>query len=168
MVDEIIAESYNYVALGMDNMNPIVPYGPRFSIQFQIALSLLEGREGLKKIMVNDAYASKKLQEPLFRSTMNKVKTLYNKEMDKEWSEDCLYSAKVKIKLLNGKLYESYIAYPKGEPENDMTKEELEEKYIMLATKIIPIDTAKLILNKVEQLETLTDINALSNLFIKQ
>jgi len=94
------------------------------------------------------------------------VKTVYNKDMDKEWSEQCLYSAKVTIEKNDGNKYNSYVAYPKGEPENDMTMDELIEKFRMLATRVLSENKVRKILETVNKLEEIKDIRKLTELLV--
>jgi len=165
-VKRITVESYRYVAVGMDNMNPVGTYGPRFSIQFQLALTLAEGRVGLKNVIKDENYGPERLKTPEIKALMQKVGTVYNKELDKEWNEQCLYSATVKIETEDGKEYSEYVKYPKGEPENDLTLEELNEKFKMLATRVLSQRTADRIVQTVNKLEETKDITKLTSLLI--
>jgi len=165
-VKRVTVESYRYVAIGMDNMNPVGTYGPRFSIQFQLALTLTEGRTGLKKVIADENYSPKRLKTPEIRALMQKVRTVYNKDLDKEWNEQCLYSSTVKIETEDGKEYSEYVKYPKGEPENDLTTDELNEKFKMLSTRILTEKRANKIIEAVNKLEKLEDIRKLTKLLI--
>jgi 2-methylcitrate dehydratase PrpD len=165
-VRSITVESYRYVAVGMDNMNPVGTYGPRFSIQFQLALTLAEGRTGLKRAIAEDAYVLRKTKDPEIKALMGKVRTVYNKDLDKEWSEQTLYSATVKIETEDGKEYSRYVKYPKGEPENDLTVDELNEKFKMLAMRVLSERKANRIIETVSRLEELQDVRKLTSLLV--
>jgi 2-methylcitrate dehydratase PrpD len=163
-VRTVTVESYRYVAVGMDNMNPVSTYGPRFSIQFQLALTLAEGRAGLKRVIAEDTYALRKTKNPEIKALMGKVRTVYNKDLDKEWSEQTLYSATVKIETEDGKEYSKYVKYPKGEPENDVTVDELKEKFRMLATRVLSERKTNKIIETVSRLREIKDVRELTSL----
>lgn len=163
-VKRVTVESYKYVAIGMDNMTPVGTYGPRFSIQFQLALTLAEGRAGLKRIIADENYGLEKLKTQEIRTLMNKIGTVYNKDLDKEWNEQCLYSSTVKIETLNDQEYVQYVKYPKGEPENDLTTDELNEKFKTLSTRTLPERRANKIIDTVNRLPEIDDIRKLTRL----
>ena len=165
-VRRITVESYRYVAVGMDNMNPVGRYGPRFSIQFQLALTLADGRAGLRKAIAEDAYVLEKAKDPTIKALMEKVRTVYNKDLDREWSKQTLYSSTVKIETETGKEYSKYVKYPKGEPENDLTVDELNEKFKMLATRVLSERKANEIIKTISGLESIGDIRKLTNLLV--
>jgi 2-methylcitrate dehydratase PrpD len=165
-VKRVTVESYRYVAIGMDNMNPVGTYGPRFSIQFQLALTLTEGRTGLRKVIADENYSLERLKTPTIKALMQKVKTVYNPDLDKEWNEQSLYSSTVKIETEDGKEYSQYVKYPKGEPENDLTTEELNEKFKMLSTRILTERRTNKIIETVNKLEKIKDIRKLTQLLI--
>jgi 2-methylcitrate dehydratase PrpD len=165
-VRSITVESYRYVAVGMDNMNPVGTYGPRFSIQFQLALTLAEGRAGLKRIMADENYGLERLESSEIKALMRKVRTVYNKALDKEWNEQCLYSSTVKIETEDGNEHAQYVKYPKGEPENDLTTNELNEKFKTLSTRTLTKEKANKIIETVSRLEELQDVGNLTRFLV--
>jgi 2-methylcitrate dehydratase PrpD len=166
IVKRVTVESYRYVAIGMDNMNPVGTYGPRFSIQFQLALTLAEGRAGLTRIIADENYGPERLKTSEIKALMQKVRTVYNEALDKEWNEQCLYSSTVKIETEDGKEYVQYVKYPKGEPENDLTKDELEQKFKTLSTRVLAERKTNKIIETLNTLEKIKDVRKLVSLLV--
>jgi 2-methylcitrate dehydratase PrpD len=70
----------------------------------------------------------------------------------------------VEIRAKDGKKYTQYVAAPKGEPENPLTKEELYGKFRRLVEPLLGTTTAIEIMKKVGQIEELGKIEDLTSL----
>ena len=134
-------------------------------MQFQLALTLAEGKTGLKRVLANHDYDVERLKSPQIQALMQKVRTAYNKDLDKEWEEQCLYASTVKIETEDGNEYSQYVKYPKGEPENDMSREELKEKFVTLTTRLLTQEKANTIIETIDEIEKLQDVRELTSLF---
>jgi 2-methylcitrate dehydratase PrpD len=163
-VDRITVTGYKYVALGMDNPDPKGFYGPRFSMQFQVALAILEGREGLRKNMIDRHYGFQKLKDPQMRELMKKIKLAYNKDLDKEWPRH--WTTIVQVETIDGKVHTCRVDLPKGEPENDITDEELSDKVRDIASQVISKSQVNQMIDIIYQLEEVQNIRELTKLLI--
>jgi len=159
-IKRIIVEGYENIAVGMDDPEPKGSFAHKYSMQFQIALTIAEGESGLKRIMGNNGYTLEKTQNSEIRGLMKKVEMIHNKEMDKEWPDT--WATKVTIEKTEGDAYSHRVDYPKGEPESDLTEAELNEKFRILASKVLDESKVNGILETVCRLDKLKDINGLT------
>jgi 2-methylcitrate dehydratase PrpD len=72
----------------------------------------------------------------------------------------------VEIRTKDGKKYLQYVAAPKGEPENPLTKTELYEKFKRLVEPLLGATTAIEIMKRVDQIEKLGKVEDLTSLLI--
>ncbi|MFC1974408.1 MmgE/PrpD family protein [Chloroflexota bacterium] len=133
--------------------------GAQFSLPFSLALTLIKGSNSLKD------YSEENLKDAELLSLAGKVRI----EIDKE--ANTVYPLKrgdlVTIKLKNGTSYQERVYYPKGWPENPMTKEELEDKFRGLASVVLPEDRVEEIIKVVNRLEDVGEVCTLMGLLIR-
>ncbi len=101
-------------------------YGPRFSSQYQVALALCEGEEGLWA-SYDDAYTLEKLDDPVIREMMGRITVEGDAELQKRWPHG--WPTEVTVRTTGGATHAKFIELPKGEPENPMTLEDIERKF---------------------------------------
>lgn len=137
-------------------------YGPRFSMQFNAAFTLEEGKPGLMRIIADENYALKKLEDPEFKDLMKKVEVVSDKTLESDWHDK--ESTIVEIETIDGENYSTCMDYCLGDPENPMSWEQLYEKYQILASRILSKDKVEKIIQKVKRLEKMDDISELTML----
>ena len=105
-------------------------YGSRFSAQFNVAIAILEGVAGLKRLL-DKGYVQSKLND-------EKVRQLIGKIGDIVWDKDIDDYPKTRATIVEigtpRGTFSRRVDYPKGEPEFPVAPEELEEKFTQLAT----------------------------------
>ncbi|TWI54732.1 MmgE/PrpD family protein [Halalkalibacter nanhaiisediminis] len=151
-VDNIIVRTYQVAINITDNVDPTTQYASKFSLQFCTALALLKGQGGLDDF--NDAT----LWDEEIRSLMERVKVVVDPEIDAAYPEK--WGAKVDVHLKNGSIITKQTDFPKGDPENPVTSDELIDKFMKLA-KDLPIEQRKIFASRVLALETLDTISEL-------
>lgn len=67
----------------------------------------------------------------------------------------------VKVVTKNGREFEQQVDDAKGDPRNPISQEEIEEKFITLAVRVLPEERAKKILKLISRLEELENAGAL-------
>jgi 2-methylcitrate dehydratase PrpD len=60
----------------------------------------------------------------------------------------------VKVYLTNGQFFDKYVAFPKGDPENPLTWEELEAKFQSLAARVLPHERCDQIVRSVKDMKS--------------
>jgi 2-methylcitrate dehydratase PrpD len=102
----------------------------QFSMPFGAAVALADRAAGL------DQFTSESLHSPRIKSLMDKVILEKDDRIEKNFPEE--WSARVQVRLTNGKKFKNKIRFPKGDPENPLTWEELSAKFDSLATRVLP------------------------------
>lgn len=156
-VDKIIVKGHKFIN-GLNKPEPINSLQSRFSIQFQVALTLVEGEEGILNVLRSpSSYPEKKLQDPKIREIMRRVEVVCDKNLDKEWPNR--WPSIVEIITTDGKRYSTRVDYPKGEPENPLTSIELRKKFRMISAPKIGEEKTDKIINMIDRLEMIDDVS---------
>jgi 2-methylcitrate dehydratase PrpD len=114
--------------------------------QYVMAVTALRGKIDL--VSFEDEY----LRDQRVRHLMDKVTVRASTELDRNFPK--YWSGRVTVTLAEGhKLTEEIIA-PKGEVENPMTRQDVEEKFLGLAGPVVGEASARLVINEVQALDT--------------
>jgi 2-methylcitrate dehydratase PrpD len=117
----------------------------QFSMPFGAAVALTFREAGL------DQFTENNFQSPQIRSLAGKV--VMSKDIRLEKNFPAEWPAHVQVHLTNGKRFEKYIRFPKGDPENPMSWEELSAKFRSLAMRVLPRSRCEQIINSVKELD---------------
>lgn len=123
-MDEIVSvrvETYKLAVGGHDHKNIQGVASAKLSTPFSVALALVKDQAGI------DDFNFDSIKDPTILSLCNKVEVVVNDELS-SWSPQ-KRAAIVGITSTDGKYYTCEVDYPKGEPENPMTRSEVEAKY---------------------------------------
>jgi 2-methylcitrate dehydratase len=107
------------------------------SLPYCIATALVD-----KKI-TTDSFSEKKLKDPRVWEVIDKIKGEASVEFEKMFPAK--QPSKVVIKTKNGNEYSEYLEYPKGDPREPMTIEDLENKFNSLSGKLLTKKKQKMI-----------------------
>jgi 2-methylcitrate dehydratase PrpD len=102
----------------------------QFSMPFGAAVVLVCGSAGL------DQFSMEQIRSSQITEVMNKVILTRDSEIEKAFPQE--WPARVTIYATGGRAYESFVRYPKGDPENPLTWEEMAEKFRSLAGVVLP------------------------------
>ena len=165
-VQKVTARIFSTGAAYVDDPAPWEPgkgsYGPTYSAQFNLALVLQEGEEGLRRLF-DPAYAMAKMQDPGLRRLMEKVEVVHDEELNRVWPK--AWASEVTLMTTEG-TYTQRVDLPKGEPENPMSYQELKDKFTALTTpRIFTEEQGLQIIQAVEQLEQTGGTTELIRLF---
>ena len=138
--------------------NPQTVVDAQFSMPFGAALALLYGKAGL------DEYTEANLRSPELRELMSRVECVADPELDKVYPRK--WPASVEIITKDGRKLSTKINYPKGDPENPLSWEELIQKFNHLSAPVFPEDRRAEIISRVRSLETEPSISSLSSLLV--
>ena len=119
-IKRIEVQTYRLAVVGHDHTDIQSISSAKMSIPFGVAVALVTGNAGL------DVYSEKNILDPVILELIRKVVIKENEELT------ALCPAKRAAILTiytNNKQYSKQIDYPKGEPENPLTQEELVEKF---------------------------------------
>jgi 2-methylcitrate dehydratase PrpD len=105
--------------------NPESVVDAQFSMPFGAAVAAIDGAAGL------DQFTVEKARSPKIRELMNKVALVKDPSIEETFPKE--WPARVAIDLESGQRYEKFIRYPKGDPENPLTWDEMRTKFRALA-----------------------------------
>jgi 2-methylcitrate dehydratase PrpD len=103
----------------------------QFSMPFGAAVAAMDGAAGL------DQFTIQKARSPKIRELMNKVVLVKDPRIEETFPQE--WPARVSIELENGRHYEKFVRYPKGDPENPLSWDEMAAKFRALTGRE-PVD----------------------------
>jgi 2-methylcitrate dehydratase PrpD len=76
------------------------------------------------------------------------------------------WPSRVQVVTRTGNLYEAFVEYPKGSPQNPLTDTELRRKFTRLTDKILGKKQIEEIIQTVNNLENAKNVNSLVHLLV--
>jgi 2-methylcitrate dehydratase PrpD len=140
--------------------NPLSIVDAQFSMPFGAAVAILHGRASL------DQYTQENLNSPLVKAVMRKVKCINNPEIEKDFPRK--WKAVAEIKTTDGKVFTAKVDYPRGDPENPFTWDELIAKFRNLISAVFPENRQNQIIETIRSLDQSRDVTELSDLLVKE
>jgi len=161
-VEKINAIIFETGAKFVNDPEPWLPdragYGNRFSTQFNVAVALLEGSEGIHNLL-NHKYVKEKMNDLKVRDFMKKIQVISDPDLDKEYPK--AWPTIIEIINKKGKKYRERVDLPKGEPQNPLTQKELENKFIKLAGNVLTSKVINKVIKIVNNIEKFDSIKPL-------
>lgn len=124
-VEKIEVHTYKLAVGSHDHIDIKGISSAKLSTPFSVALTLVKGSAGYADF--NDG----NLQDYWIKNITRKVKVIEDEELTQR--SPGVRGARVTLYLKKGGVFEAPCLYPKGEPENPLTQEELENKFLGLA-----------------------------------
>ena len=126
-------------------LKPKTDFEAKYSLGYGIAMSLIDRKLGF------DQYKQERIENSKTIEVMSKIKHVPQANSSEK--------GKITVKLNNGKVYSNFEEYSKGrEKYIPLSDEELIEKYITCAGKLLPEKKTKLSINLINKMEELDDI----------
>ena len=129
----------------------------QFSMPFGAAVAILFGKASL------DEYSQENLSSPEVRKMMSRVRCVVDADLEKEFPRK--WPARVTITTNRGQAFSVKIDYPKGDPENPLTWEELITKFKELVQPVYSTGRISKIIETTKSLEHVDTLKSLSELF---
>ena len=124
-IEKIEVRAYRLAVAGHNHTQIKGISSAKMSIPFGVAVALVTGSAGLA------SYSEKTISDNKILELTRKVTVLEDEELTTLCPEK--RASILTVCLSDGKTLSKRVDYPKGEPENPLTKEELEEKFRELA-----------------------------------
>jgi len=151
-VEKVECRTSEFIPQALIHARPRTALEGKFSMQYCMAIALLDGRIGFKQ------FTDEKVLDPKAQELLKRVTYVHPEGLIP------LQSEAVTIKPKDGRELSHEVATPKGDPQNPMTKKELAVKYRECASFVLsPQDTQKS-LEMISYLEDIEDITELMNL----
>lgn len=148
-IKEIKVGTYEVAINITDNNNPTTEYASKFSLQYCTALALLTGEGGL------EAFNEQTLWDENIRTLMKRVDVFIDSEMDGAYPEK--WGSKVDVHLQSGEMISKQADYPKGDPENNVTAEDLKKKFMELAEPL-KVEKRQLFVDSIMSLHEINNV----------
>jgi len=153
---KIINRTYNTVKSHFSNYEPKTVMAARLSVPYCIAVCAAKRDGGL------DVFHTETIFDPVVQETLKKVEIVADPELNKLYPEK--FPSMIEIETKGGKTYKGEMYYAKGSRKNPFSDEEVNEKFISLASPVVGKDKAVKVIKVVEKLETVKDLNELISL----
>lgn len=124
-VEKVEVHTYKLAVGSHDHTRIMGISSAKLSTPFAVALAIVKGSAGYSD------YNEDNLDDFWIKNLTRKVKVIEDEELTQR--SPSVRGARVTLYLKDGGVFEAPCLYPKGEPENPLTKEELEEKFRGLA-----------------------------------
>ncbi len=99
------------------------------SLPYCIAAALVDHK------VTTQSFSEEKMKDPRIWEVITKIKGEASSEFEKMFPEK--QPSKIVIKTIDGKEFSEYLEYPKGDPREPMTSEDLENKFNALSSELL-------------------------------
>jgi 2-methylcitrate dehydratase PrpD len=134
-------------------VEPKTPYLAKFCLPFCAATALRYGH-----VQLGD-FTDTRLRDEDIRALMRKVRIQSDPELTAAYPRK--WPARVQIVLKDGRRLSAANEYPKGDPENPLSEEEVIGKFKTLVAGVIPPFRAESLVERILHLEQIPDIGLL-------
>lgn len=124
-IDSITVEAYRLAVGGHDHTEILGISSAKMSMPFSVSLALYRGSAGMAD------YNEENVVDDAILALTKKVKVIENEELSSLVPNK--RASILHIRMKNGHVLTHRVDYPKGEPENPLSQEELEQKFRSLA-----------------------------------
>jgi len=136
---DILADPSKYTPTSKETADHSLPYC--------IAAAIVDRKVTL------DQFTKSKLNDDRIRSVIRKVKVVADPELEKLFPE--LATAIVEVTCKDGRCFTERVDFPKGNPKNRMSDEEVLTKFHINALSVVSEEMEKAIISKIMNLESL-------------
>ncbi len=153
----VLNAGFKLVASPEENKrNPISVVDMQFSMPFGAAAALVFGRASLSE------YVPGVPERPEIRNIMERTRCVIDPALEATFPRQFRAWAEVDVK--DGRTLRGEIDYPKGDPENPLTWDELKDKFLGLTSPVISARRQGEIVSRIESLESMIDARDLAAL----
>lgn len=128
----------------------------QFSIPWAVAVAIVKNSTGIYE------FRGDVLQDPEVLALAQKVGCEYDPAAEAMYPK--AYPSTLVAEMNDGRTFTAHVDYPKGDPENPATKEEILAKFHGLTEKFFDEERREQVIKAVEGLETMTNISELADL----
>jgi 2-methylcitrate dehydratase PrpD len=122
----------------------------QFSMPYGAAVALTDRAAGL------DQFTGESFNSSQIKRLMGKVVLQKDMRIEKDFPAE--WPALVSVHLTNGAHFEKYVRFPKGDPENPLTWQELSAKFHSLGARVLPTAVCDQIVSSVKEMNSLADL----------
>jgi 2-methylcitrate dehydratase PrpD len=135
--------------------NPRTPYQARFSLVYCVAAALIEGRIGLDQFSP-DRFSEQGAQRADIAALVGRTRVTVAEDLTAKYP--VAWPVRLAVTLDDGTVVRRAADFPRGNPENPMPENVLEEKFVSLVRSRFGAETARRALDAARSLETCGDM----------
>ena len=125
-VDRVEIDTYQAALELCDDPEPRTPYAAQFSLQYCVALALERGHVTLED------FTPASMADPAVSDLLPRISAAARSDLEAHYPLE--WPARIRLMLEGGESLNGAVTHPKGDPESPLTRQELEEKFRMLAS----------------------------------
>jgi 2-methylcitrate dehydratase PrpD len=137
-------------------MNPCTPYQAKFSLAYCVAAALLERRVGLEQFSA-DRFGPSGVVDQAARTLLARTHVAVDPAFTAKYP--AAWPGRVALTLRDGRTVVAEHDYPRGNPENPVSTEALEEKFLALVSPRMGRGTAERAVEAVRRIEQCDDLS---------
>jgi 2-methylcitrate dehydratase PrpD len=131
----------------------------KFSVQYCLARALLDRRVSLEH------FEGASFRDPAIRALLPRIHAAPHPEMSMTSTEH--FGAEVRATLTDGRVLSARVARPLGRgPENPLSADLLEAKFLNCATRALPVEAAERLLSILDKLNDAADIHCVTSAMV--
>lgn len=138
-------------------LNPQRGLEGKFSLQYCVAIALLDGVVGLGQ------FTDEKVQNPKVHEVMKKIHVYEHPELKGKTLDKLDKFSEVTVHLKGGRIFSNRVKLVRGRPGNPLGYDEIVLKYRDCASRVLPPTSVDYLLEMVEQIEKLDKISMLAD-----
>ena len=144
----MVVRTYATVKSHFSNKDVATTMAARLSVPYCVAVALVDREVGQRQ------FAPERFLDPVVRSVLEKVEIVVDPELSPLYPEK--FPARVIVVLDDGSRHEATSLYPKGDPGNPLTTEELASKFRRNLGGVLGASETDRLLATVSDIENLT------------
>lgn len=157
-VERIDVGANSHVPNALIHIRPATALEGKFSLQFQMAIGVLERRAGIAQ------FVDEKVRDPRTRELMERVRVYVDPEIEALGYNEM--RMRVKITLKDGRVLAGYADKAKGHPGKPMSRTDLREKFMDCATLVMPSDRAEAALARLWAIREVARVDELTSMLV--
>jgi 2-methylcitrate dehydratase PrpD len=136
-------------------MNPRTPYAGKFSLAYCVGAALVDGRVGLEQFS-QERFGPNGVRHSVISSLLQRTRVIVADDLTAKYP--AAWPTRIAIQLAEGTVLRGASDFPRGNPENPVTTEELEAKFVALVAPRFGNDVAQRGVELVRGIEACSDI----------
>jgi 2-methylcitrate dehydratase PrpD len=131
---------------------------PEINVQYCMAVFAFDRR------LTWDQYKPERVKDAKVLDLKSRIKAIHDPRLDERKKITKAHSAEVELETRNGRKFVEMVDYPPGDPGNPARPEDVEQKALYYASKVLGQRRAKNLIKTINNLETVADLNQVGNL----
>jgi len=154
-IASVEVETYGPGLAIVKERNPRTPFQARFSLNYCVAVALVEGRVGLRQFSP-DRFGPEGVRIPELADLMTRVRVTVANDLTARYP--AAWPVRMTVHYDDGKVVRGKADYPKGNPENPVNLDVLEQKFMELVAPRAGENTARRLIDAVSAIDSCDDV----------